>query len=171
LIEQAETVFNSLELEGEYVYSGIGGIKRLTDNSGTYVLEKTFRFNRKIGDILIYGEDLCQISFSQRGLEGVYLTLYDYTQVGSIEVMSLEEAFSKIKTPDNFYCIEDGYKFKEPIDTITIDKVFITWNNYFDRGCDIVQPVYNFHGTAKTQDGEKEIMAQIVAIPSKYLYE
>ena len=80
----------------------------------------------------------------------------------------MDEAESRIKPPDSF-TIEANFG---KANTLQVDNVNLRLVNQYSSGCTILQPVYNFVGTAIKEDGSKaEFISRVIAIPESYTYE
>ncbi len=174
LIAQAEEIFDSLPIiDGEYECLGVLSEQTITHPaSGTkMIVVKRIGFRKLIDGTRIIGGDRCDLYFSEDGLTNIELELYDYTKVGEIPMLSLDDAIDKIKDADAFSVDTDETTFSGVADKLTVERVKLLYVNQYSEGCTILQPVFNLMGTAENDSGTAEFSAKIIAIPEKYTYE
>jgi hypothetical protein len=162
--------FNKIPfLKGEYVYSGITAtMTGWSMDEGEFVSEVTVSFSRTLDGIRIVDNDRCDLTFDASGLVELYITLFDYQKIGTMDLISLQDATTRIKTPDYFY-IDEG---EATISALDVDEITISLVNQFSRGCTILQPIYTFRGTATLEDGnQSKFKSRVIAIPETYTYE
>ena len=171
LEEHAWEVFNKIPfLEGEYSYAGITGTDTIWSiNTGEIVTRVSVSFLRLVDGVRVTGYDSCVISFDGSGFVAMNIQMFDYKQIGTMDLVPLEDAQARIKTPDSFsfksYC-------SSKTETLEVDGTDLYLVNQYHRGCTILQPVYNFSGTATLEDGtESRFSSQVIAIPESYTYE
>ncbi len=174
LIEQAKEIFHSLPIiDGEYECLGVLSEQTVEHGlSGTKMtVVKRIGFRKLIDGTRIIGNDRCDLYFSEDGLTDIELELYNYTKVGEIPMLSLDDAIDKIKKADAFSVDTDGTTFSGIADKLTVERVKLLYVNQYSSGCTILQPVFNLMGTAENDTGKAEFSAKIIAIPKKYTYE
>lgn len=126
-------------------------------------------FRRLLDEMRIVGEEECILYFDGTGLVGLKITLFDYKKIGTMDLVDLESAYSRITTPDAFSMDKE---INEQIKTIQVDRVRLQWVNHYALGCKILQPIYNFSVTATDVKGtQTEFASLIIAIPESYTYE
>lgn len=161
--------FNKIPfMEGEYEYLGITGNYTLwTMEKGEFETAVIVSFRRLIDGIRVVGNDACDLTFDGSGLQEVHISLYNYKEIGTMDVVSLTEAATKVKTPDAFSIEKEG-----AAETLQVDRVKLLLVNQYSRGCTILQPLYNFIGTATLEDGtQTEFSSKVIAIPEEMTYE
>ena len=156
-------------MEGEYEYIGITAtMTEWTMEKEEYVTEVTVSFYRVLDGIRVVGNDRCDLTFDASGLVEMYIALFDYQKTGIMDMVTLEEAAARIKTPDSF-SIDEGEGIA---DTLQVDRIKISLVNQFSDGCTILQPIYTFFGTATLDGGnQSEFKSRVIAIPETYTYE
>ena len=154
---------------GEYTYAGVTGSTERSQGGSVYkTIEVPVSFYRCIGDISVVGNEKLNLTFDATGLVEVYAVMFDYTQIGMMDVVPLEEAKNKIKTPDWSSLNETSGKVK----TLETDRVQMYLINQHSKGCQILQPIYTFYGTAKTEaGGQTSFKSRVIAIPETMTYE
>lgn len=163
----ARKVFEQLDfLDEEYEYHGIINRTSQFDSDGNEkVLQVGIAFCRVIDGIRIIGSDVCNIWFNDSGPLKIQLELYDYEPIGTMDLVSMEDAWDRIKTPDRF-SIDGEPDCTGPAKTLAVEEVVMVYCNQYYRGCTILQPVYHFKGTATFEDGtQAPFTASIIAIP------
>lgn len=163
----ARKVFEQLDfLDGEYEYHGIINRTSQSDSEGNEkVLQVGIAFCRVIDGIRIIGSDVCNLCFNDSGLLQIQLELYDYESIGTMDLVSLEDALARIKTPDRF-SIEGEPDCAGPAQTLAVEEVVTVYCNQYYRGCTILQPVYRFKGMATFEDGtQAPFTSSVIAIP------
>ncbi len=160
-------------LEGTYEYMGIRGEQTRSDSEGTHLERVGVSFRRVIDGIRVLGEDECFLYFDGDGLVEIYIELYEYEKTGTLDLVPLEDASSKIKEPDLFvFDSETSMSGFGGIDELQTEKVNLLFYNQYSDGCTILQPVYAFIGTATNGKGEKaEFKSVVIAIPDSYTYD
>lgn len=158
-------------LEGEYVYYGICGSETLEDSEGVHTTRVRVAFCRVLDGMRIIANDRCDMWFNDSGLVGITIDLFDYEQIGTMDVVLPEDAEAKIKTPDAF-TLESESGNASTVETLNVDTITSLWVNQQSRGCTILQPLYIYSGTAALEDGtEAKFSSEIIAIPETYTYE
>ena len=181
IVEQAMKLFAELPLiEGEYECLGVLSTQtqqeytRVDDDyivGEEYIVSKRVAFRKVIDGTRILGEEICNIYFNAKGLDTIRMELYNYTKVGEIPMLSLDDAIDKIKDADAFSVDADETTFSGVADKLTVERVKLLYVNQYSEGCTILQPVFNLVGTAENNSGTAEFSAKIIAIPEKYTYE
>ena len=171
LEELAWETFESIPfLEGEYEYYGIRGEDYISSSSGKIVTSVLVTFNRCVDGIRVIG-DQCDMWFNDSGLVEISIVQYDYTKIGTMDMVTLEDAVGKIKTPDSF-TLDTQASGTGGINTLQVNKINLRYVNQSSAGCTILQPVYVFNGVATLKDQtQSDFMSIVIAIPEKYTYE
>lgn len=170
LEQLAWETFNKIPfLEGEYEYIGITAtMTEWTIEKEEYVTEVTVSFYRVLDGVCVVGNDRCDLTFDASGLVEMYIAPFDYQKTGVMDIVPLESATARIKTPDYFY-IDEGEGIA---DTLQVDRIKISLVNQLSEGCTILQPIYTFFGTATLEeDNQAEFKSRVIAIPEIYTYE
>ena len=160
--------FNKLTfIEGSYEYLGIKSTDKISSSNAEHVTRVGVSFRRLIDGIRIVGNDQCYLYFDGSGLVEINAEVYDYEEVDTVEAIPLKTATESVKKPDSFSIKQNIGILK----TLQVDKVKLLYVNQYREDCDMLQPVYNFIGTATDIEGNKEEFNSIViAIPEKYTY-
>ena len=130
-------------LEGEYEYAGqTGHMAEWSVESDEYITtEVTVSFYRSIDGICVVGNEQCDLTFDASGLVELYIVMYDYERIGTMDMVPLKEAKAKIKEPDSFsMTVVD----KSVVNELHVDRVKTYLINQFSEGCTILQPIYTF---------------------------
>lgn len=161
--------FNKIPfMQGEYEYLGIKDTFKVSDINGTYISRAGVSFCRLLDGVRVVGEEDCIIYFDGSGLVGIRIKLFNYTRIGIMNMVTIEDAAAQIKTPDAFSIEADT----GIADTLQVDRIKLLLVNQHSDGCTILQPIYNFIGTATMEDGSKsEFSSKVIAIPEYYTYE
>lgn len=162
-------IFNQFPfMEGEYEYSGIRGEESLwSAEKGTQRTRVLVSFFRKLDGLRVVGVEQCDLWFNDSGLVELHIALYDYEKIGTMNVVPFADAQERIKSPDSFSMGSTGIA-----NTLQVNEVKLLFVNQHSRGCTILQPVFNFTGTAVLADGNKGTFAsKVIAIPEYYTYE
>lgn len=170
---QAKAIFETLPLiEGEYEYLGVGSVQTAYEDEDTsYPISKRVCFRRLIDGVRVIGNDICDLYFSAEGLYDIEIKLFDYEKIDEYDMMTLDEAISKVKEPDAFVLDSDTNKnFTGAADKLTIKRTKLLFVNQYSDGCEILQPVYNLMGTVENAGGSVDFSSRIIAIPEKYTY-
>lgn len=172
-IQRAWEVFNKIPfIDGEYECLGIMDTLKTTTSKGEYIDRAGVTFCRLLDGIRVVGNDSCTIYFDGSGLVAISIKLYDYEQIGTMEMVPLSDAVANLKTPDAFTMDTHKTDTGSVAETLQIDKIALRLANQYSKGCTILQPVYVFTGTATLKDkSQVEFGAKIIAIPEKYTYE
>ena len=100
------------------------------------------------------------------------MSRYFYKKIDTFDMVPLDVALSSIKNPDSIVFDEKLKQITAHIDTLQVQNSSIIFYNQYSRGCKILQPVYDFSGSAIDSDGNQTAFnARIIAIPDKYTYE
>ena len=159
-------------LEGEYEYFGIRGEEAVSDSNGRHITSILVSFRRVLDGVPVTGEDQCDLWFDDSGLEGINIRLFDYEKIGMMDLVPLEDAETRIKTPDG--CSWDSVEnvLAQDVNALQVDHVKLQLINQHWRGCEILQPIYNFVGTAALNGGtQTKFNSKVIAIPESYTYE
>jgi hypothetical protein len=155
-------------LDGNYEYGGVRGKDTIWKAGKTYITRICVSFYRVVDGIRVVGNERCDLWFDGSGLVAIDIIQFDYTKVGTMNLVPLDEAKEKIKTPDDF-SIDASEGFAKELQ---VNKVNLFWVNQHANGCTILQPVYNFVGTAKmSNETEAAFSSRVIAIPESYTYE
>lgn len=187
VIERAKEVFDKLPfMDGEYKCQGIKEVEYTTKYDKTigqdvnYINMVGVSFCRVLDGITVAGNDRCFIQFWEGGLFGLQIQCYNYEKVGTVELIKPELASARIKSPDSFSLIskvdmENPAKLNEyynKLETLCADKVTLFYCNQYRSGCEILQPLYVFNGSATDIDGkETRFSSIIIAIPESPTYK
>ena len=157
-------------MEGEYECVGIRDTYELWDNEGSHITRAGFVFCRLLDGVRVVGSEDCALYFDGSGLVEIYIRLFDYDKIGTMNMIPLAEAEARLKTPDNFNVEASGSQGK--LETLQVDQVKLRLVNQYYKGCTILQPIYYFTGTAAFQnDYEADFSSTVIAIPESYTYE
>ncbi len=162
-------IFNQIPfIEGQWECEGIKDTYTMSDSAGEHILRAGVRFKRVLDGVRVTGEEKCVLYFDGSGLVEISITLFNYNCIGSMDLVTLEEAETRIKTPDHFIF---GMTYGAA-QRLSVEKISVCYVNQHSRGCEILQPVYVFSGTADMVDGgTTEFKSIVIAIPDKYTYE
>lgn len=155
----------------EYEYVGITDTKTIWSYAeGERVKIATVSFRRILNGLHVIGNDICSFSFDGTGLQAIYISAFDYEQIGTMNVVPYQEAEAKIKAPD-YLGFGETYEIGVA-DELRVTKTWLLWVNQYSDGCTILQPVYRFTGFASFDSGkETSFHSNIIAIPESYTYE
>lgn len=158
-------------MDGEYEYLGIQNTMKLNDKEGDHITRAGVSFRRLLDGVRVVGEDNCVLYFDGSGLVEILIRRYDYIKTGVMKLVPLEDAAGRIKSPDDFE-IEVNTEEKNIADVLQVDRVKLLLVNQESNGCTILQPLYNFIGTATLGDGtQTQFSSRIIAIPESYTYD
>ena len=165
----AREVFDKIPfLEGEYEYFGIRGEQRIWDSDGKHIVSVLVSFFPLLDGVRVIGDNRCDMWFDGDGLVELYIKTYDYKKVDTMDMVPLADAEAKIKTPDDLNFEEDV----GAVDVLKVERVKLLLINQHCRGCTILQPAYNFIGTAIAENGtQTEFKSKVIAIPEEMTYE
>lgn len=161
--------FNKIPfMTGDYEYVGkTATMTEWTMEKGEYVTEVTISFYRQLNGVGIVGNEQCDLTFDASGLVEIYIAMYDYQKIGTMDMVSLRDAQAKIKTPDSFSINQTESAAKE----LHVNRTQLFWVNQFSEDCTILQPIYTFYGTAHLENGEQtEFRSRVIAIPESMTY-
>lgn len=163
-------VFEKLPfMEGTYEYLGVKVTHTRSDSVGEHTLRAGVSFRRLLDGTRIVGNDKCYLYFDGSGFVEFFIELYSYEKIGMMDIISLDDASQRIKNPD---ALSFSGGRLGVADTMQVEKVKLLFENQYSRGCTILQPVYNFIGTATDAEGATaEFNSLVIAIPEKYTYE
>lgn len=166
-------IFNKIPfLEGEWECTGIRSSYTISDSTGSHIGRAGVSFCRLLDGVRVVGEDTCTLYFDGSGLVAIDIDLFDYIADGTMDMVALEDAATKIKTPDAFSIdtLDEGKS--NVAETLHVDRIKLLLVNQYSNGCTILQPVYNFIGTATLEDGtQAEFSSKVIAIPESYTDE
>lgn len=156
-------------MEGEYEYSGIRGEDYTTNSKGDKKINRVMvSFLRLMDGVRVIGNDRCDMWFDDSGLVEIYIDRFNYTRIGTMDLVPLEDAEARIETPDDFSIEATSGKAH----TLQVERVRLSLVNQYSSGCTILQPIYSFVGTATFDDNSQaEFISRIIAIPESYTYE
>jgi hypothetical protein len=158
-------------IEGNYEYLGITSTTTLNDSSGDHITRAGVSFSRVLGNTRVLGEDSCTLYFDGSGLVAIKVALFEYEEIGTMDLISLENATTRIKNPDDFN-IDTNTGTKNIANSLRVDRIKLLLVNQYSRGCTILQPIYNFIGIAAMENGtQAEFSSKIIAIPESMTYE
>lgn len=160
-------------LSGTYVYEGIQETESIYDSQGYYIYRKGVSFRRVIDGIPVKGNDRLEFSFDNSGLVAMYIELYDYTKIDTLDMVPFESAIDKLIFPD-YFSLGDGAEETKlsTIATFYSENVQLIYGNQYQDGCTILQPIYRFTGTAMDVDGKEDsFVSLVIAIPEEYTYD
>lgn len=161
--------FNKIPfMEGEYEYLGVSSTYTVwTMDEGEYVQAVMVSFRRLLNGVRVVGNDVCDLTFDGSGLQEMHISLYNYKEIGTMDMVNLEEAENRVKEPDSFSMDKEG-----TAKVMQVDRVKLLLINQYSRGCTILQPIYNFIGTATLEDGtQTDFSSKVIAIPESMTYE
>jgi len=159
-------------LEGEYKYIGMTNSVTVSDAVGTHITRGGARFNRVLDGVRVTKGENYILEFDGSGLVEIRIKLYDYEKIGMMDLVPMEDAEARIKTPDGFTWETTGGVLTQNVNTLQVDKIELQLVNQHYRGCEILQPIYRFIGTANLQDNTwTEFASKVIAIPESYTYE
>lgn len=156
-------------MDGEYGCIGIRESIRVRDNEGSHITRAGVVFCRLLDGVRVTGDETCTLYLDGSGLVEIRIRLYCYEKTGTMEMVSLADAETKLKTPDDFDILTVENK---KIETLQIDQVYLRLVNQYSRGCTILQPIYFFKGMAAHEDNtQSEFSSKVIAIPEELTYE
>ncbi len=160
-------------MDGTFEYLGITGRSERSDSEGTRVTSVLVTFRRTLGGIRVLGNEICWLGFNDDGLTQIFVRLYKYKEIGTMDVLSIDTVSESIKSPDRLVLSIPTMDGLGMFQTMQVEEVMpLLINQHFSKGCTILQPVYSFRGTAFDTEGiNPEFNAWIIAIPDKYTYE
>jgi hypothetical protein len=171
--KQAWKIFEKIPfIEGEYECIGIRETMTLSDKDGTHITIAGVTFCRVLDGMRVTGNDSCTIYLDGTGFAGVFIRMFEYEKVGTMDMISLKEAGSKLKNPDDFDIETEDFQLNQKVETIRVDHVYVRLVNQYARGCTILQPIYFYKGIATLVDKTQvEFSSKIIAIPESITYE
>lgn len=171
--EQAWKLFNQIPfMEGDYECLGIRHTYTLSDKEGTHTTRAGVVFCRVLDGVRVTGNGACTLYLDGSGLVEICLELYNYEEIGTMDMVPLADAETRIKTPDGFDIgTVESQPYKQ-VETLQVNQVNLRLVNQYSRGCNILQPIYFFTGTATVEDGtQSEFSSKVIAIPEALTYE
>lgn len=162
-------MFNKIPfMEGEYEYGGIKGWLTVEGHGEKHFERVKVSFYPVLDGVRVIGDNKCEMWFDGGGLVEIQINLYDFKKIGTMDVVSLEDAKTQIMEPDDF-SIDDTNR---TVDKLQVDSVKMYLVNQHSRDCEILQPMYTFCGTAKLNDkSDSEFKSKVIAIPESMTYE
>ena len=155
-------------LKGEFEYLGIKRKMMREDSTGVHITRAGVQFQLKVDGYRVAGNEDIVFYFDGSGLVEIQIKWFDYKQIGTMDLVPLADAEARIKTPDDFNLEATTGK----VQTLQVDQTNLLFVNQYNSGCEILQPIYVFSGTAQMRDGaETEFSSKVIAIPEKYTYE
>lgn len=169
----AHETFSKLPfMEGDYEYSGIRGQDTLSSASGETITRVLVSFYRLLDGIRVIGNERCDMWFDDSGLVEIHIERYNYTPSGTMNTISLEDAVSRIKSPDAFSIDYPDAGRTCIANELRVDEIKVLLVNQYTNGCTILQPVYNFMGTANLENRTAvAFSSKVIAVPETYTYE
>jgi hypothetical protein len=176
--EEVETLawelFNKIPfMEGEYECVGIHNKYTVNDKEGDHISRAGVGFCRVLDGVRVVGDESCVLYFDGSGLVEISIQLFDYQKIGNMDMVSMVDAKSKLKSPDDFDIeTSSPQPYGKEMETLRVEKVALRLVNQYSAGCTILQPIYYYTGVATYQDGyEAEFSSKIIAIPEEMTYE
>ena len=155
-------------LKGEFEYLGMTRKNTRIDAEGEHITRAGAQFQLKVDGVRVAGDESIVFYFDGSGLVEIQIKWFDYKQIGTMNLVPLADAEAKIKTPDDF-SLENATDVAQ---TLQVNNTKLLLVNQYNSGCTILQPIYNFVGTAEMKDGTKtEFSSKVIAIPESYTYD
>jgi len=168
----ARELFDTLPaLKYQYECVGVSAVVSTTENGETIPLRKTIAFRKIISNMRVIGNDQLNIYFDANGICEFKIDFVEYEQIGEMDLVPFDEAAKRVKTPDVFVLYDDNDTITGAAKRLKVEKVKMLLINQSGEGCTILQPIYNFIGTAENEIGSAEFHSRIIAIPDKYTYD
>ena len=169
LEKMAWEAFNKIPfIEGEYEYYGIRGEDAIEDADGKHIISTLVSFFPVLDGVRVIGNNRCDMWFDGSGLVEIRIRMYTFKNIGTMDLLPLADAKAKLNKPDDF----DVDDTMGTADTLCVNRVKLLWINQYSDGCSILQPVYNFTGTATSTTGyQAEFKSKVIAIPEAMTYE
>lgn len=154
-----------------YVQTGKGGQSIQEGDEEPCWFMKRCIFSPVINGYTVVGNGGISVGFARTGLAEVTVNYYDYEPIGKYEIISPEEAYEQIKSPQ--YVV--GHDRDFPVNKVTsmnIESCELVYVNSFQLGYDIIQPYYYVKGTVYShysdRDWEDTFTMYIPALKDKY---
>lgn len=158
-------------LDGEWEYIGISETFTRNTYKGDQQARVGVSFCRVLDGCRVAGNENCTLYFDGGGLVGIRIDLFQYEKIGTMDLVDLEKAVGRIKTPDAFIMDVPEDAKANTVDTLSVDAIGIRLVNQYVSGCKILQPLYVFAGCATLTDGSQvEFQARVIAIPKRYTH-
>jgi hypothetical protein len=172
-VELAWEIFNKIPfMEGEYECIGIRQKYTLRDNEGSHTTRAGVVFCRLLDGVRVTGNEKCTLYFDGSGLVQISLWMYEYEEIGSMKMVSMEDAIEKLRSPDDLELLGVGESLSSAIKEMQYDQVKLRLVNQYTRGCTILQPIYYFEGAGTLEDERQfSCSAKVIAIPEEMTYE
>ena len=161
-------------MDGEYMYSGITADYTASDKNGTRKYRIGVSFNRVLDGIKVLGSDRCLLYYDNSGeLVEMYIELYNYEKISTLNMVPLESASEKVANPDAFIVNQELIgRVSGTFDTLRVNHVDLAFFNQYYSGCTILQPVYTFRGIATDNEGvQVDFKSRVIAISENDTYE
>lgn len=156
-------------VNGTYEYLGVRSTMTLSDSTGDHITRAGVSFRRLINGTRIVGNDTIHLYFDGSGLVEFEIELYDYKEIGSMDIVPFSDALSRVTCPDSF-TIECNEPFGV-INTMKVERVKLLYVNQYRNGCIILQPIYYMIGTAINEKGDQSrFSSKVIAIPDSLTY-
>lgn len=157
----------------QYEYVGITSTQSISGGGGVYKpVKQRLSFRKVIDGMRVTGDDQCDLYIDAEGLCGVTINFFEYEKIGEMDLVTLNDAKKRVKTPDAFARYdENDTLMKGETEWLNVERVKLLLVNQFRDGCTILQPIYNFIGTATNETGSAEFHSRIIAIPDKYTFD
>ena len=170
LEKKAREIFAKLPfVHGEYEYIGMRATYKTTDSEGEHIDSAAGCFCRVVNGIRVVGHDACYLYFDGSGLVSLVAEVYDYEEIGSMDIYPLQSAINRIASPDSFR-VEEASAQIGVAKTLNVENAVIRYVNQLSQGCEILEPVYVFMGTAiDSEDNEADFTSIVIAIPDSFL--
>ncbi len=171
LEKKAREIFAKLPfVHGEYEYIGMRATYKTTDSEGEHIRSAAGCFCRVVNGIrVVGGHDSCYLYFDGSGLVSLVAELYDYEEIGSMKVIPIQRAIERITSPDSF-SVEEASAQIGVAKTLKVETAVIRYVNQLSQGCEILEPVYYFRGSAFDSAGSNAVFASaVIAIPDSFL--
>ncbi len=163
-LRMAKEIFDALPvIAGEYECTGINEYVIHTDSKGVdHIQQVGVSFRKFMDGIRVVGNDIVFLYFDNRGIAGIHLELFDYKKIdGVIDLISFDSAYARVKSPDSFNLKEENETIGI-IDTLNVEKARLLMVNQYSYGCNVLQPVYSFSGTATDVEGKTSSFTSVV---------
>lgn len=166
-----ELPFVKNEYIDRYVQVSMGGQAIQKGDEEPCWFVKTCNFSPVINGYTVVGNGGISVGFTRSGLAKLLVNYYEYEPIGKYEIISPEEAYEQIKSPQ--YVV--GHDRDFPVSKVTsmnIESCELVYVNSFQNGYDIIQPYYYVKGTVYShysdRDWEDTFTMYIPALKDKY---
>jgi hypothetical protein len=155
----------------EYEYVGVASTESINVDGEDIPIRKRIAFRKIINGMRVIGDDQCDLYFNSKGFCGISIDFVEYEQIGEMDLIPFEDAKERIKTPDAFVLYNDSNTITGVAAQLKVERVKMLLVNQSSSGCAVLQPIYNFIGTAENETGSAEFNSRIIAIPDKYTFD